>query len=140
MRKIKAADAASETFQQDHGYQPTPEELTERCGENVAKMAGRHTYPTSLEEPTDAGLTPTFIDDRATRAQQRLADDLTARAIVNDVARNGTMMEAAILRLRYFEGLGIKEVGNRIGYSEAYVHAILSSLLRRLQAKYMPAV
>ena len=57
-----------------------------------------------------------------------------SRLVIDDLLEVLHERERVIVKMRYFEGLGQKEIGERIGMSQMHVCRLLKRSLRRLQA------
>ena len=72
------------------------------------------------------------IDPASTRILDSLPDQLAAREALQGL----TQRDQEILRLRYFEGLSINELAERLGLKSKYTQKLVMKCLRRAEQQY----
>jgi RNA polymerase primary sigma factor len=130
-------------YHQDHGREPTPEELakiTEMPVERVRKVLKIAREPISLETPIgdeeDSHLAD-FIEDRRAVAPAEAVVNLNLRDQTRKVLASLTPREEQVLRMRF--GIDektdhtLEEVGNRFAVTRERIRQIEAKALRKLR-------
>jgi RNA polymerase sigma-B factor len=119
---------------------PTDEQIADEIGESVeavrdAELAEGCFTPLSLDAPNGADSRPRgdFLFDEDTAF-----DTAEARALLEPALRTLGKREQAIIRLRFFDELTQREIGERIGVSQMQVSRLIRAILDKLKMEIGP--
>jgi RNA polymerase sigma-B factor len=135
-RQPQIAAARSELEQEGH-LRPTAEQIAAVIGESVesvrdAELAEGCFTPLSLDAPHGADSRPRgeFLAD-----DESEFDCAEARAMLEPALRTLGPREQTIIRLRFFEELTQREIGERIGVSQMQVSRLIRGILEKLRGE-----
>jgi RNA polymerase sigma-B factor len=132
--------AARASLEQQGSLRPTPAEIAAEIGESVdavrdAELAEGCFAPLSLDAPhgPDGRSRGEFLSDRETQF-----DSAEARAVLEPALRTLGEREQTIIRLRFFDELTQREIGERIGVSQMQVSRLIRAVLDKLRDQIGP--
>jgi RNA polymerase sigma-B factor len=127
--------AARARLEQDGKLRPTAEEIADEIGESVesvrdAERAEGCFTPLSLDAPmgSDSRSRGEFLPDGEAEF-----DCAEARAVLEPALKLLAPREQTIIRLRYFDELTQREIGERIGVSQMQVSRLIRGILDKLR-------
>jgi RNA polymerase sigma factor for flagellar operon FliA len=126
---------AEKTFEQEHGRAPSDGELQAILGWTVRKLERSRRKVLILseiqhrvEDQEKAAPYANTIPDRHDQAADRARGELFDR-----ITKGLTPREKQVLHLYYFEGLNLREAGERLGCCESETHRVLHVALEWLR-------
>lgn len=137
VQELQAAVAAARSrLEQETGREPELAEIAASIDEDLAAveeaMAAEGCFtPTSLDRPVG--------EEASTSLGDLLPDDdagydaADARVLLEPALRNLGERDRMIVRLRFYDGLTQKEIGERIGVTQMQVSRLISRILRELR-------
>lgn len=132
--------AARARLEQEGNLRPTAEQIADQIGDSVesvldAERAEGCFTPLSLDAPFggDSGDSRTRGDCLADGDTD--FDTVEARAVLEPALRKLGPREQTIIRLRYFEELTQREIGERIGVSQMQVSRLIQGILDELRGE-----
>lgn len=134
---------ASKAFLNEHGREPSPEELSEKMhmsADKIRKVLKIAKEPISLETPVgdeeDSHLGD-FLEDKSTALPVEVAMDSNLRATTNSVLSSLTPREERVLRMRFGVGMNsdhtLEEVGQQFAVTRERIRQIEAKALRKLK-------
>ena len=143
--RMRAIDAATAAYEQEHGAEPDIDDLAEATGldpDDVrSALSGyRRGYVTSLDERLtgDDGEAAeprgrSFVDDTA-ELPEEVYDHEESRRLMREGIRALGLRERAIVALYYFEELTFAEIGRVLGVSESRACQLHGRAVKELRA------
>ena len=140
---IHKVSRTARQLQQEHGKEPTTEEIAKKLGMSVEKVREIMKIaqdPVSLETPIgeeeDSHLGD-FVEDNETPAPSETASYALLREQLNDVLRTLTPREEQVLKLRFGLEDGrqrtLEDVGRRFNITRERIRQIEAKALRKLR-------
>lgn len=125
-------------LEQSTGHEPDLAEIAEELGEPESQIveamaADGCFWPTSLDQPLGTDST-TVIGDLVPAADDGY-DAAEARAMLAPAVRRLRGRDRTIVRMRFFEGLTQKEIGDEIGVTQMQVSRLLTRILGELRTE-----
>ena len=141
--RMHAIDAAAAAFEQEHGAEPTLDDLAGATGLDPADvrsaLAGyRRGYVTSLDERMDdddrdgEGGGRTFVDETV-ELPEEVYDHDESRRVMREQIRALPLRDRAVVALYYFEELTFAEIGRVLGVSESRACQVHGRAIRTLR-------
>ncbi|MCX6433770.1 MAG: FliA/WhiG family RNA polymerase sigma factor, partial [Actinobacteria bacterium] len=142
--RMRAIDQATAAFQQEHGAEPSLDELAEATGlgrdEVQAALAGyQKGYLASLEARMDGDRGSddeprgrAFVDETA-ELPEEIYDHQESQQVIRDQIRNLPDRDRAVIALYYFEELTFAQIGRALGVSESRACQIHGHAIRELR-------
>jgi RNA polymerase sigma-B factor len=137
VQELQAAVASARSrLEQESGREPELAEIAADIGEDLAAveeaMAAEGCFtPTSLDRPVGEEASASLGDLLPDEDAGFEAAD--ARILLEPALRNLGERDRTIVRLRFYEGLTQKEIGERIGVTQMQVSRLISRILRELR-------
>lgn len=137
LRKRRLMRSCAEQVQHELMRCPTHEELMQRLG-----MEAR-TYYESLNEAAELDVVSLesldykdilLRDEAAERQPDRNVSEDMTRQVLREAVGKLTVMEQCIIRMHYFDGLSLREIGRRTGYSGSWISRNHAVALEKLQS------
>jgi RNA polymerase sigma-B factor len=128
--------AARERLARAHELPPSVADIAEDLGESTRHVAealqldGCYS-PTSLERPLPGGAGT--VGDLL-EADEADYDAAEARAMLGPLVRDLDERDRTVLRMRFFDGLSQREIGDHLGVTQTQVSRILSRIMGELRA------
>lgn len=129
--------AARAQLEQDGKLKPTAQEIADEIGESVASVLDA--------ERAEGCFTPLSLDAPMggdSRSRGELLPDggadfdcAEARAVLEPALKTLAPREQTIIRLRYFDELTQREIGERIGVSQMQVSRLIRGILDKLRGQ-----
>lgn len=134
---------ASKAYLNEHGREPSPEELSEKMhmsADKIRKVLKIAKEPISLETPVgdeeDSHLGD-FLEDKSTALPVEVAMDSNLRDTTNSVLSSLTPREERVLRMRFGVGMNsdhtLEEVGQQFAVTRERIRQIEAKALRKLK-------
>lgn len=141
-RQAREIDAAHSRLEHERGRAVSLADVAESLGVAPGELEARlHEIlvrqPVSLDEaaPSDAPApVETLADPQLVPAEERLAQEERRRELAGAVA-GLPERERDVLRMHYFDGLRLREIGERLHLSESRVSQLHGQALHRLRAR-----
>ena len=140
--RMHALDAAAAAFEQEHGAEPTVDDLADATGLDPADvrsaMAGyRRGYVASLDERMDDDEDGeprgrTFVDETV-ELPEEVYDHDESRRVMREQIRALPLRDRAVVALYYFEELTFAEIGRVLGVSESRACQVHGRAIRTLR-------
>ncbi|GAB3866891.1 SigB/SigF/SigG family RNA polymerase sigma factor [Nocardioides maradonensis] len=137
VQELQAAVAAARSrLEQDTGREPDLSEIAAEIEEPLdaveEAMAAEGCFtPTSLDRPVGESAGTALGD--LLPAEESAYDLADARVMLEPALRGLAPRDREIVKLRFFEGLTQKEIGERIGVTQMQVSRLISRILRDLR-------
>jgi len=139
-RRMHVIDEAAAAFEQEHGAEPSAEDLAaatglERTDVTSAMAAYRRGYVASLDERTggdDEARGRGFVDETA-ELPDEVYDHEESRQVMREQIRSLAQRDRAVIALYYFEELTFTEIGRVLGVSESRACQLHGRAIRALR-------
>ena len=129
--------AARERLAREHELPPSVADIAEDLGESTRHVAealrleGCYS-PASLERALPGGVGT--IGDLLESDEPDRFDAAEARAMLGPVVKDLHERDRTVLRMRFFEGLSQREIGDHLGVTQTQVSRILTRIMVQLRA------
>ena len=137
LRVLATRDRLSKTW----GRPVTAAEIAEELGESERHVAEALSLdgcfaPTSLDKPLASGRST--LGDLVPEGETSDQEAAEARVMIGPALRLLGERDRYVVRLRYFEGLTQREIGDELGVTQTQVSRILSRIIEELRARVVP--
>lgn len=133
---------AMETFAQEHGRSPAPDELAELLDASLddvveALTANGCFAPSSLDKPLDPASTVSLGDMLA--EEERSYERVETHEVLKPLIEELPERERRVIELRFFRDWTQEQIGQEIGVTQMQVSRILSRIMKRLRSRLTQA-
>lgn len=142
--RMARREQAADSLRMGLGREPTDDEVALQMGVPLSEY--RAVYgnlfdappPTSsrLEELRGAEDADSGFEGIEDPRLESAIDEIELREAFHLVSRELTAQEKRIVELRYFQEMGLREIGQLLGLSESRVHKIHAALIERMKRRF----
>lgn len=133
--------AARDRLARDRGRVPTVEEIAADLGECEQHVADALRLdgcfaPSSLDRPLESGTAT--LGDLLPQGEEHSMAAAEARVVLGPAVRRLDGRDREVIRLRFFDGLTQKEIGERLGVTQTQVSRMLTRITEELRECLSP--